>query len=62
MENTQKFNYLDNNQNILPPCKLYSTYLGMAKEKLSISLEEARSKYGTFTIEQWEKLLKSETI
>jgi hypothetical protein len=45
-------------QNKLPPAQLYSRFLEIAKEKLLISIEEARAKYGLYTVMQWETLLK----
>ena len=46
------------NQEKLPPIELYSRFLDIAVEKLSITKDEARSKYGQFTIKEWEQLLK----
>jgi len=45
-------------QNSLPPCLLYKRFLDIAEEKLNISREEARIKYGQYTVKQWEELLK----
>lgn len=41
----------------LPPIKLYSQYLQIASHRFGISLDECRTKYGLFTIKQWEELL-----
>jgi len=41
-----------------PPIHLYGRFLEIAEEKLNISKEEARNKYGLYTIQQWETLLK----
>jgi len=45
-------------QNNLPPIELYSRFLEITVEKLNISKDEARNKYGLYTIQQWETLLK----
>lgn len=45
-------------QESLPPCMLYGRYLKIAVEKLGITEQEARSKYGQYTVKQWETLLK----
>ena len=45
-------------QNSLPPCRLYGTFLEIAVEKLHISKDEARNKYGLYTVQQWETLLE----
>lgn len=45
-------------QNSLPGCHLYKRFLEIAEEKLRISNSEARSKYGQYTVQQWEELLK----
>ena len=44
-------------QNNLPTIYLYSRFLEIAEEKLSISKDEARSKYGLYTVKEWETLL-----
>lgn len=46
-----------NNKDLLPPAGKYSEYLQLASSKLGISIDEARSKYGQYTISQWEELL-----
>ena len=45
-------------QNNLPTIGLYIIFLKMAEEKLSISKDEARNKYGLYTVKEWETLLK----
>lgn len=43
---------------LLPTCTEYAYFLDKAVEKLKISIEEARNKYGLFTYGQWKELLK----
>lgn len=43
--------------NKIPPCSLYSKYLDLIIAKLSITVTEARNRYGLFTIKQWDNLL-----
>jgi hypothetical protein len=45
-------------QSNLPGAHLYGRLLEIAEEKLKITKEEARKKYGLFTVQQWEELLK----
>lgn len=45
-------------QSKLPPIHIYTRYLEIAKEKLKISIEDARAKYGLYTVQEWETLLK----
>ncbi len=52
------FEQYHQHQNSLPPCQLYSRFLEIAQEKLKITIEEARNKYGLYTVAEWEKLLK----
>ena len=52
------FNDYNERQNKLPPVVLYSRFLEIAEEKLSISKDEARNKYGHYTVKEWETLLK----
>ena len=52
------FNDYNERQNKLPPVILYSRFLEIAEEKLFISKDEARNKYGLYTVKQWETLLK----
>ena len=42
---------------VLPPAGKYSEYLQLASSKFGITIDEARSKYGQYTIGQWEELL-----
>ena len=44
-------------QESLPPCQLYGRFLEIAEDKLKITKDEARKKYGQYTVSQWEKLL-----
>jgi len=41
-----------------PPTDLYREYLSQAHNKFNITYEEARQKYGLYTIREWEELLK----
>ena len=50
-------NYRQHQEN-LPTIHLYSRFLEIAEEKLSISKDEARNKYGLYTVKEWETLLK----
>lgn len=52
------FNTYHEQQSKLPTVQLYSRFLEIANEKLGISIEEARAKYGLYTVKQWETLLK----
>ena len=45
----------DNNK--LPTVSDYSRLLDIAQNKFGISREQARKKYGLYTIGQWKKLL-----
>ena len=45
-------------QNSIPPCLLYGRFLEIAEEKLNITKDEARNKYGLYTVAEWERLLK----
>jgi hypothetical protein len=51
------FAYYKNHQESLPPCHLYGRFLEIAEEKLCITKNEARAKYGQYTVQQWESLL-----
>lgn len=53
----ETFDFYNNHQKSLPKEPLFSRYLEIAEEKLSITKEEARIKYGKHTVSQWEKLL-----
>lgn len=52
------FNHYRNHQESLPPCHLYGRFLEIAEETLHITKDEARAKYGQYTVQQWESLLK----
>jgi hypothetical protein len=52
------FEFYNKYQSSLPSCILYKRYLEIAEQKLNISKDEARNKYGLYTVAQWEKLLK----
>ena len=52
------FNDYKKHQENLPTIHLYSRFLEIAEEKLSISKDEARNKYGLYTVKEWETLLK----
>ena len=39
-------------------CHLYARFLEIAEERLNITKDEARSKYGLYTVKQWEEVLK----
>lgn len=52
------FEHYNQHQNTLPPCHLYGRFLEIAEEKLNITNDVARSKYGQYTVAEWEKLLK----
>lgn len=54
-------NVFDNyrqHQQSLPSCELYRRFLEIAEEKLNITKDEARAKYGQYTVQEWETLLK----
>ena len=50
-------NFYKQHQASLPSCHLYGRYLEIAEEKLNITKDEARSKYGQYTVKEWEILL-----
>lgn len=52
------FNNYRNHQQSLPTCQLYSRFLEIAEETLHITKDQAREKYGQYTVQQWEQLLK----
>ena len=52
------FDFYKQHQESLPSCTLYKRYLEIAQEKLNITIAEARSKYGQYTVKQWETLLR----
>jgi hypothetical protein len=45
-------------KDFLPTCTEYAYFLDKAVEKLKITKDEARSKYGLCTYGQWKELLK----
>jgi len=52
------FDQYNKHQQSLPPCHLYGRFLEIAEETLHITKDEARAKYGLYTVQQWESLLK----
>ncbi len=52
------FEHYRKHQASLPPAHLYGRFLEIAVEKLNISKDEARAKYGQYTVQEWEELLK----
>jgi hypothetical protein len=44
-------------KDLLPTCQEYSFFLDKAVEKLKITIDEARSKFGLFTYGQWKETL-----
>lgn len=44
-------------RDLLPTCNEYAHFLDKAVEKLKITRDEARNKYGLFTYGQWKELL-----
>lgn len=51
------FKQYNQSQESLPPCHLYGRFLEIAEDRLKISKEEARTRYGLYTVSEWEKLL-----
>lgn len=49
-------------KNKLPSVSMYTKYLEDAVQKLGITKEEARNRFGLYTISQWEALLSLKTI
>ena len=49
--------FYNKHQSSLPPCHLYGRFLEIAEEKLNITKDEARRKYGLYTVKEWESLL-----
>lgn len=45
-----------------PPTGLYAKFLNEAVTKFNITLDEARDKYGLYSIIQWEELLYSDLL
>ena len=54
----ETFDYYNQHQKSLPSCHLYKRFLEISEEKLNITKEQARNKYGLYTVAEWEKLLK----
>lgn len=52
------YDQYNQHQNSLPCCHLYNRFLEIAEEKLNITKDEASDRYGTYTVAEWEKLLK----
>lgn len=52
------FDYYRAHQKSVPQSPLFERYLEIAVEKLLISIEEAKEKYGLYTVKEWETLLK----
>lgn len=52
------FDHYKAHQQSIPECHLYGRFLEIAIEKLNITIDEARNKYGLYTVQQWESLLK----
>lgn len=47
------------NENKLPPCEMYHCLILAASLKFNISVAKARSRYGQYTIKQWNELLNN---
>jgi hypothetical protein len=47
-------------QNSIPPCLLYGRFLEIAEEKLNITKDEARNKYGLYTVAGRQFFITSE--
>lgn len=45
-------------KDILPTCTEYAYFLNKAVDKLKISIDDIRDKYGLYTYGQWKELLK----
>jgi len=56
------FNQWRAHQASIPPVELYSRYLELAVEKLGITKDEARDRYGLYTVAQWRELLGLNTF
>lgn len=50
---------MEANKELFPPIKLYSEYLHKIVVKFGISIDNARNKYGLYTINQFENLLNN---
>ena len=53
----ETFEHYREQQQKLPPAHLYGRFLQLAVEKLNVTEAEARSKYGNYTIQEWETIL-----
>ena len=51
------FDFYHQHQASIPTCILYSRFLELAEEKFGITKDEARDKYGKYTVAEWEKLI-----
>ena len=51
------FEHYRQHQDSLPTCHLYGRFLEIAEEKLEITKDEARARYGQYTVKEWETLL-----
>lgn len=45
----------------LPPIQTYSGFLQVAVREFKITMNEARDRYGLYTLEQWEQLFENKT-
>lgn len=45
-------------KDLLPTCTDYAYFLNESVNRLKISIDEARDKYGLYTYGQWKELLK----
>lgn len=52
------FNHYREHQKSIPCEHLLNRHCEIAQEKLGITIEEARAKYGFYTVQQWEQFLK----
>ena len=50
---------MDKKRDKLPPVIMYKDYLKRIVNKENITIDEARKKYGQYTINQWNKLLNN---
>ena len=51
------FKHYNQHQDKLPSCHLYKRFLEITEEKLGITKDQARDKYGLYSVAEWEKLL-----
>lgn len=54
----ETFEIYKQQQKSLPSCHLYGRFLEIAVEKFNITKDDARNKYGLYTVAEWERLLK----